>query len=217
MLNEAQISLTGYVATQPVTRQVKPGVSNVSMRVAWTPRRQDRVTGEWVDGNTSYVTVICWRKLGTNVAICVRKGDPVVVKGRLSVRPYADKEGVPRISVEVDANSVGHDLSRGVGSFQRVRPATGMTASEFAAANAAANGLSAGDQPADSQANGNGLASTPAFGSGDGYDRAARSADPGSADPGSADPGPTEPEPGFFDEAAIGEHDAAQEPAAVPF
>ena len=50
MLNEAQISLTGYVATQPVTRQVKPGVSNVSMRVAWTPRRQDRVTGEWVDG-----------------------------------------------------------------------------------------------------------------------------------------------------------------------
>ncbi len=207
MLNEAQISLTGYVATQPVTRQVTPGVSNVSMRVAWTPRRQDRVTGEWVDGNTSYVTVICWRKLGTNVAICVRKGDPVVVKGRLSVRPYADKEGVPRISVEVDANSVGHDLSRGVGSFQRVRPATGMTASEFAAASAGANGQAAGDQP--------GRSADP--GSAD-----PGSADPGWADPGSADPGsaesvPAEPEPGFFDESAISEQVAAQEPAVVPF
>ena len=202
MLNEAQISLTGYVATQPVTRQVKPGVSNVSMRVAWTPRRQDRVTGEWVDGNTSYVTVICWRKLGTNVAVCVRKGDPVVIKGRLSVRPYEDKEGVPRISVEVDANSVGHDLSRGVAGFQRVRPPTGMTASEFAASGAASNGQAADAQAADGQAGGQG------GGPGHGGDP---------ADRGSAGSELAEPEPSFFDESAISEEDTAPEPAAVPF
>jgi len=237
MLNEAQISLTGYVATQPVTRQVKPGVSNVSMRVAWTPRRQDRVTGEWVDGNTSYVTVICWRKLGTNVSICVRKGDPVVVKGRLSVRPYADKEGVPRISVEVDANSVGHDLSRGVASFQRVRPQTGMTASEFAAA----NGQAADGKAAAGQGNGQGPGAAAALGPGNGYDSQAGSAGPGSADPGSAvlgsavlgsavlgsadsgeadsgsaGSGQVDPEPSFFDESALSETGAAQEPAAVP-
>ena len=47
MLNEAQISLTGYVATQPTAKIVKPGVKAVSMRVAWTPRRQDKDTGEW--------------------------------------------------------------------------------------------------------------------------------------------------------------------------
>jgi len=134
-LNEAQVCLTGYVATQPVTKTVKSGATNVSMRVAWTPRKQDRVSGEWVDGNTSYVTVICWRKLATNAAICVRKGDPVIVKGRLSIRPYEDKQGAQRIAVEVEANSVGHDLSRGVAQFQRVRPQTGLTASEFAAAN----------------------------------------------------------------------------------
>lgn len=145
-LNEAQVCLTGYVATQPVTRTVKSGASNVSMRVAWTPRRQDRVTGEWVDGNTSYITVICWRKLGTNAAVCVRKGDPVIVKGRLSIRPYEDKQGAQRLSVEVEASAVGHDLSRGVAQFQRVRPQTGLTASEFAATN--------GGQPPADGANG---------------------------------------------------------------
>lgn len=212
MLNEAQISLTGYVATQPVTRQVKPGVSNVSMRVAWTPRRQDRVTGEWVDGNTSYVTVICWRKLGTNVAICVRKGDPVVIKGRLSVRPYADKQGVPRISVEVDANSVGHDLSRGVAGFQRVRPATGMTASEFAASGGGSNGQAADGQAAGGLSDAHGLADGPASGSGAWSGNGGGSADPGPAGSGSAEPGPS-----FFDESAISEQDAAQEAAAVPF
>ena len=57
------------------------------------PRRQDRATGEWVDTNTSYATVVCWRKLATNAAECLRKGDPVMVRGRLSVREYDDKEG----------------------------------------------------------------------------------------------------------------------------
>jgi single-strand DNA-binding protein len=138
-LNDAQISLTGYVATQPLVRTVKSGATNLSMRVAWTPRRQDRVTGEWADGNTSYVTVICWRKLATNGAVCLRKGDPVVVKGRLSIRSYDDKQGVPRIAVEVEATSVGHDLSRGVATFQRVRPQTGLTAAEFAASSGGAS------------------------------------------------------------------------------
>lgn len=133
-LNEAQISLTGYVATQPLVRSTPSGALNVSMRVAWTPRRQDRVTGEWVDGNTSYVTVICWRKLASNAGVCVRKGDPVVVKGRLSIREFEDKQGMRRTAVEVEASSVGHDLSRGVAQFQRVRPQTGMTAAEYAAA-----------------------------------------------------------------------------------
>ena len=144
-LNEAQISLTGYVATQPVTRTVKSGATNMSMRVAWTPRRQDRVTGEWVDGNTSYVTVICWRKLAANAGLCVRKGDPVIVKGRLSIRTYEDKQGVQRTAVEVEANSVGHDLSRGVALFQRVRPQTGLTASEFAASNGSQPTAEAGE------------------------------------------------------------------------
>jgi len=154
MMNEAQVSLSGYVATQPVTRSVPSGATNVSMRVAWTPRKQDRVTGEWTDGNTSYVTVICWRRLGTNVAVCVRKGDPVVVKGKLSVRTYEDRQGTLRTVAEVDASSVGHDLNRGVASFQRVRPQTGMTATEFAAAQAAGDGPGGeiaphdGDQPA---------------------------------------------------------------------
>lgn len=199
MLNEAQISLTGYVATQPLTRTVGNGALNLTMRVAWTPRRQDRVTGEWVDGNTSYVTVICWRKLASNVAICLRKGDPVVVKGRLSVRTY-DKDGVTRTVVEVEASSVGHDLSRGVAQFQRVRPQTGMTASEFAAAHAA-DGQSAGTG---SGSEGNGA---------DGQFGAVAVA----GTDGASVPLPDEPDDDFFDESAIGGSSGDEERAAVPF
>lgn len=151
-MNEAHISLTGYVASEPRLKTIREGVQNLSMRVAWTPRWLDRATGEWTDGNTSYVTVTCWRKLADNAAVCLRKGDPVVVKGRLSVRSYDDKQGVPRTQVDVDASSIGHDLCRGVAKFQRIRPATGRTAAEYAAELAAGgNGYdvpAAGDEAA---------------------------------------------------------------------
>ena len=142
MVNDAQISLTGYVVTQPLTKTLKNGVTTLTMRVAWTPRRRDRV-GEWVDGQTSYVTVNCWRRLATNVAICVRKGDPVAIQGRLSVRPFQDKESRPRIAVDIEASSVAHDLNQGVSQFSRLRPQTGMTASEFAASREAAGDANA--------------------------------------------------------------------------
>ncbi len=132
-MNEAQICLSGYVATQPTWRETSTGKPNLTMRVAWTPRRLDRVTGEWTDGNTSFVTVTCWRKVAEHAAACLRTGDPVLVQGRLTVRDYNDRQGLRRTAVDVDANSIGHDLTWGVATFKRTRPATGKTAAEYAA------------------------------------------------------------------------------------
>jgi len=208
MLNEAQISLTGYVATQPVIKTFKSGVCNVTMRVAWTPRKQDLATGDWVDTNTSYVTVICWRRLATNAAICLRKGDPVVVKGRLSIRDYEDKQGRPRTNVEVEASSVGHDLTLGVSDFRRIRPQTGMTAAEYAAAQNAQAEAGAGAPGASL----NGAA--PEGLNGDGRNGSGLPHDEhGIPLP---DP-PDESESAFFDESAISddEHVADPEPEAI--
>jgi len=131
MMNEAHISLSGYVATQPHYRETRTGVPSLTMRVAWTPRRLDRATGEWTDARTSFLSVNLYRKMAENAATCLRKGDPVVVHGRFTVREFEDKNGLQRTSVEVDATSLGHDLARGLSSFQRVRPQAGMTAMEL--------------------------------------------------------------------------------------
>jgi single-strand DNA-binding protein len=133
MINEAQVCLAGYVAREPKFRLTRTGVSVTTMRVGFTPRRVDRETGEWADGASSFVTVICWRGLADNVATCVRKGEPVLVKGRLQVRPY-DKDGVSRLAVEIEASSVGHDLTRGVANFRRALRPAGGTALGFQAA-----------------------------------------------------------------------------------
>jgi single-strand DNA-binding protein len=137
MINDAQIVLAGFVASAPSFRRTTRGTSTASLRVAYTPRHINRDTGEWADGETSFVTVLCWRTLADNVAMCLRKGEPVLVKGRLRVRPFQDKEGASRLAVEVDAQSVGHDLTRGVAHFSRTHRAAGETAAEAAGERAA--------------------------------------------------------------------------------
>jgi single-strand DNA-binding protein len=132
MFNEAQISVVGYVASEPEYVQVGQGIPKLTMRVAWTTRRREPSTGEWVDANTSFVRVTCWRRLADNLATCLRKGDPVLLRGRLDVRPFVGKDGQRRISVDVDANTLGHDLSRGVAGFRRVWEKTARTADEAA-------------------------------------------------------------------------------------
>jgi single stranded DNA-binding protein len=212
MSNDAQVSLTGYVATQPKYRRVGNDAAVVSMRVAWTTRYIDRRTGEWVDGNTSYVTVSCWRKLADNVALCLRKGDPVVVKGRLSVRPY-EKDGIPRTEVDVDASSVGHDLSRGVASFQRTRRAPGETA-----ADQLATGFGPGGLPGDEDLRRDGSMQDAGRG-GEPALAGAALADAGAGSSGFGSAGETAGQPGedIFDDSAIAALAAEQDAVTAPF
>lgn len=125
MINGATVTLAGFVATEPVFRTVNEATRKVSLRVAWSSRYQDKVTGEWRDSKTSFANVNCWRRMASNVASSLRKGEPVVVTGRLSVREYDNKEGQHRIVVDIEADAIGHDLSRGVTHFQRTLRPTG--------------------------------------------------------------------------------------------
>jgi single-strand DNA-binding protein len=132
MSNDANIDLAGFVASEPSFRRLATGTSHAKLRVAYTERRLNRETGEWGDGPTSFVTVLCWRSLADNVAMCLRKGEPVLVRGRLRVREYEGKDGSRGTETEIDASSIGHDLSRGVAHFSRTRRAAGETAAESA-------------------------------------------------------------------------------------
>ena len=137
MFNGATVTLAGYVATEPYYRTTNDkGTPIVSMRVAWTSRFIDRETGEWRDGKTSFANVNCWRKLANNVAPSLRKGQAIVLTGRLQVRDYEDRDGKRRIAVDIEADAIGHDLSRGVAHFQRTNRSPGE---------AAAAGLAAGE------------------------------------------------------------------------
>jgi single-strand DNA-binding protein len=129
-MNETMITIVGNVATDLRFVRSERGTPLASFRLASTERRYDRGRGEWTDGRTSFVTVVCWRSLAENAAASLRKGDPVVVVGRLRVEPWEREDGRTGTSVEVVAHAIGHDLSRGTSAFRRTRRESGDVISE---------------------------------------------------------------------------------------
>lgn len=117
-MNETHVTLVGTVIQDLRRRTTTDGAELISFRMASNERRFDRTTGEWVDGETLYANVTCWRRLVKGVAYALAKGDPVVVTGRLYTRSY-EVEGQRRQSTELDAVTVGIDLSRCIASIDR--------------------------------------------------------------------------------------------------
>ena len=127
MINDTIVTLQGHVGGSVTLRQAGDNpVAN--LRVACTPRKLTRATGEWSDGETQWYSVSAWRHLGEHCARSLRSGDPVIVHGRLSTHTYVNKDGVEVTSLDVDALLIGHDLSRGISTFTK-RP----SAAELAA------------------------------------------------------------------------------------
>ena len=118
-MNETMVTLSGWLGGDVTLRETGDGTSVATFRVASTPRRFNRRTGEWSDGDTQWYTVSAWRALADNCAESLRRGDPVVLHGRLSAQTWTNSAGMAVTSYEVDAMFVGHDLSRGTARFTR--------------------------------------------------------------------------------------------------
>lgn len=113
-----QITVRGYVATDPESRNLPDGTVVVAFRLASTPRWYDAQTASWRDGHTNWFTVQAFRALGLNALASVKKGQPVVVFGKLRVRFWEGEHG-RNTAVDIDAVSIGHDLALGTAGFQR--------------------------------------------------------------------------------------------------
>ncbi len=115
---DSTITVRGWIGGDVVLRRAGD-VPVASLRLACTPRKFNPRTQTWSDGETQWYTVVCWRALGENVADSLRRGDPVVVHGRLELRKYVNGNGVEVEALEIDAAAVGHDLARGTSRFTR--------------------------------------------------------------------------------------------------
>lgn len=129
------ITLTGLVATPPKHIVTSEGLQITSFRLASTQRRYDKTQQSWVDADTNWYTVTAFRTLAANAIGSILKGQRVIVSGRLRIRDWQtdEKSGT---TIEVDADSLGHDLTFGTSSFTRTPQATATadTAESAAAA-----------------------------------------------------------------------------------
>ena len=122
-MNDIYVTVTGWVAKTPELRVTTDNTEWTTLRVGSTPRRRT-ADGTWVDGVTQWFDVKVWGRFARNVARSIHGSDPVIVSGRMFTEEWETQEGT-RSKLVINAQSIGHDLTRGTGSFTRVRYESG--------------------------------------------------------------------------------------------
>lgn len=83
----ATITVIGNLTADPELRTTSSGKSVINFALAYTPRKPDGS-----DGNTSFYNIAAWEYLADNFAASFKKGDRLIVVGRVEQDKWTDKE-----------------------------------------------------------------------------------------------------------------------------
>ena len=98
MLNT--IIIQGRIVRDPELRRTGSGIAVASFTVA-----VDRDFAQDGKKETDFIDCVAWRQTGEFVSKYFRKGSMIVVKGRLQIRGWTDKDGNKRKTAEVVADN----------------------------------------------------------------------------------------------------------------
>jgi single-strand DNA-binding protein len=114
----SQTTVTGLVATTPRHLVTNEKLPITSFRVAASISEWNEDKKRFVEVSTNWFTVTAFNDLAVNAANSISKGDRIVIVGELRVRDWDNSERAGT-SVEIEAVTIGHDLSRGVSTYTR--------------------------------------------------------------------------------------------------
>lgn len=98
------------IVADPELRFSQGGKAWTSVRCVSKTRKKD-AQGKWVDGDPTWLNVIVFgRQAEMLVESNAGKGTRLLVSGRLENRPWKDKDGNERQSLELTADSIALDL-----------------------------------------------------------------------------------------------------------
>lgn len=96
------ITIVGRIGQDPEAI----GSNGLRLRVATNDRVKNDVTGEWEDKNTSWWTVKAWKRLAEQSKDVLKKGQEVIIVGKVYEENWTDREGTKRTSYEINAESI---------------------------------------------------------------------------------------------------------------
>ncbi len=109
MTNEPVLTVVGNLTADPDLKFTPAGAARASFTVASTPRSFDKSSGQWVDGEALFMRCTAWREAAENAAESLKRGQRVIVCGKLKSRSY-EKDGAKRTVVELEVEEIGPSL-----------------------------------------------------------------------------------------------------------
>ena len=106
-----QVQLLGNLARDAELRFTQSGKAVATFTVAATNTYVDSTTNETKE-QTAFINCVAWGKNGEAVGNC-KKGERLLVNGRIQTRSYDTQDGQKRYVTEVVADFVGKRLDGG--------------------------------------------------------------------------------------------------------
>lgn len=95
------VNIIGRITTDIELKQTTNGVSVVSFNLAINrPKSKDGTE------NTDFIPVVIWREYAEVMSKHLSKGQQIGVEGRITSRPYEDKNGKKHTAIEVVADNI---------------------------------------------------------------------------------------------------------------
>lgn len=117
-MNETTVTVVGTVCSEVRYGHATDETPIARFQIRNTPRRYDKRTNTWGDGDPSYYSAVCFRGLADHVASSMGVGDPVVATGRLRINRWRRGEE-QMVTAELDVQAIGHDLRWGTTVYRR--------------------------------------------------------------------------------------------------
>ncbi|MDG9679040.1 single-stranded DNA-binding protein [Micromonospora sp. DH14] len=116
-MNNLPFTITGNLVRDPELRFTPAGVAVVKFTVAHTPRKLDRESGKWIDGEPTFLDCTAWRQLAENIAESVSQGARVIATGTLRTERWetdgrnGGTAGEKRSRMVLDVDAAGPELT----------------------------------------------------------------------------------------------------------
>lgn len=111
-----EVQLVGNAGADVELITIKSGMSLVKFSLA-TNEYYNTTKGEKVK-ETQWHRIIAWGKVAELMAKIIKKGDQILVKGKLTYSSYEDKEGVTKYVTEVKAREFNSFVKNEVASVE---------------------------------------------------------------------------------------------------
>ena len=110
-MSNTPITVVGNLTADPELRFTPSGAAVANFTVASTPRKFNKQTNEFEDGETLFMRCSVWREAAENAAESLARGVRVIVTGNLVSRSWEDKDtGQKRTVMEMQVDEVGPSL-----------------------------------------------------------------------------------------------------------
>lgn len=127
MANETPLTLVGNMVGDPELRFTASGAQVANFTVATTPRKFNKNTNEWEDGEALFMRCAIWREAAEQVAQSLTKGMRVVVVGHLEGTSWEDKDsGQKRTGTQMNVLDVGPSLKYATAQVTKVQRQQGQ-------------------------------------------------------------------------------------------